>query len=69
MILGTVEVLSGAFSGQAIHVNDIGRFLLWATLGNTFGGVFFVALIKYGHAQDQGQGESKRTCIVDYQNR
>ena len=69
VILGTVEVLSGAFSGQAIYVNDIGRFLLWATLGNTFGGVFFVALIKYGHAQDQGQGEPSRV-IVDliYQN-
>jgi formate-nitrite transporter family protein len=57
VILGTVEVLSGAFAGQAIHFNDIGRFLLWATLGNIFGGVFFVALIKYGHAQDEGQGE------------
>jgi formate-nitrite transporter family protein len=59
VILGTVEVLSGAFSGQGIHVSDIGRFLLWATLGNTFGGVFFVALIKYGHAQEQGQGEPR----------
>jgi formate-nitrite transporter family protein len=57
VILGTVEVLSGVFSGQGINVYDFGRFLLWATLGNIFGGVFFVALIKYGHAQEHGHGE------------
>jgi formate-nitrite transporter family protein len=69
VILGTVEVLSGAFSGQGIYVNDIGRFLLCATLGNTFGGVFFVALIKYGHAQDQGQGESSHVIFDHHENR
>jgi formate/nitrite transporter FocA (FNT family) len=57
VILGAVEVLSGAFSGQGITASDFGRFLLWTTIGNTFGGVFFVALIKYGHAQGHGQGE------------
>ena len=28
---------------------DFGKFLLWATLGNILGGVFFVALLKFGH--------------------
>jgi formate-nitrite transporter family protein len=63
VILGTVEVLSGAFSGQDVNANDIGRFLLWATIGNTFGGVFFVALIKHGHAQVDGQGEPHGASI------
>jgi formate/nitrite transporter FocA (FNT family) len=51
VIAGTVEVLSGAFSGQGISGGDFGKFLLWATLGNIVGGVLFVALVKYGHAR------------------
>jgi formate-nitrite transporter family protein len=51
VILGTVEVLAGAFAGQGVVVGDVGRFLLWATLGNVVGGSVFVALIKYGHAR------------------
>jgi formate-nitrite transporter family protein len=47
VILGTVEVLAGAFSGQGVSITDFGRFLLWATLGNALGGSFFVAVIKY----------------------
>ncbi len=50
-------------------MNDIGRFLFWATLGNTFGGVFFVALIKHGHAPDQGQGgKIERSLIIMGEN-
>ncbi len=48
-VVGTAEVLAGVFSGQGATVADFGRFLLWATLGNIVGGVFFVALIKFGH--------------------
>ena len=38
------------FVGQGISMTDFGRFLLWTTLGNTFGGSVFVALIKYSYA-------------------
>ncbi len=48
-IVGSAEVLAGLFAGQGITLADFGHFLLWATLGNAVGGVFFVALIKYSH--------------------
>ncbi len=53
VILGTVEVLAGAFSGQGVGAAEFGRFLVWATLGNTLGGVVFVAFLKYGHARPE----------------
>ena len=46
---GSIEVLVGLFSGQGITLGDYGRFLLWATIGNSVGGVVFVAGLKYGH--------------------
>lgn len=48
-ILGTVEVAAAIFAGAGVSFADLGRFLFWSTLGNSAGGVFFVALIKYGH--------------------
>ncbi len=48
-VVGTAEVLAGVFSGQGATLADFGKFLFWATLGNILGGVFFVALIKFGH--------------------
>ena len=54
VILGAVEVLAGAFAGQGVGPADVGRFLLWATLGNVVGGSVFVALLKYGHARPSG---------------
>jgi len=48
-IVGSAEVLAGVFSGQGATIADFGRFLGGATLGNMLGGIFFVALIKYGH--------------------
>lgn len=48
-VVGSAEVLAGVFSGQGATLADFGKFLLWATLGNILGGVFFVALIKFGH--------------------
>lgn len=54
-IVGTVEVLAGLFSGQGISVADFGHFLLWTTLGNSIGGVVFVAAIKYSHVIRSGQ--------------
>jgi formate/nitrite transporter FocA (FNT family) len=57
VILGTVEVLSGAFAGQGISMEDVSRFLLFATVGNILGGSFFVALIKYGQSQPEGNSQ------------
>lgn len=48
-VAGTVEVLAGYFSAQGISLFDVGHFLIWTTLGNTIGGIVFVALIKYSH--------------------
>lgn len=48
-IAGTVEVLAGIFAGGPFGAPDFLHFLVWTTLGNAVGGVFFVALIKYGH--------------------
>jgi formate/nitrite transporter FocA (FNT family) len=56
-VVGTVEVLAGVFSGQGIGTADVGRFLLWVTLGNITGGVVFVAFLKYGHARPEAQAE------------
>ncbi len=53
-VVGTAEVLAGVFSGQGATWPDFGKFLLWATLGNILGGVFFVALIKFGHIRSSG---------------
>jgi formate-nitrite transporter family protein len=50
IVVGTVEVLAGVFSGGSVTAADYGRFLLWTTLGNAAGGSFFVALIKYSYA-------------------
>ncbi|MEZ4733963.1 MAG: formate/nitrite transporter family protein [Caldilineaceae bacterium] len=58
-ITGTVEVLAGLFAGQAVTWHDFGHFLLWATLGNAFGGIFFVAVIKYSHVVRSQKGTPK----------
>jgi formate/nitrite transporter FocA (FNT family) len=50
VVVGSVEVLAGLFTGQGVTAEDYGRFLLWTTLGNALGGSFFVALIKYSYA-------------------
>jgi formate-nitrite transporter family protein len=55
VILGSVEVFAGTFSGGSVEPADVGRFLLWATLGNTLGGVVFVGRLKYGQARPGAQ--------------
>ena len=49
-IAGTVEVLAGVITSPTLFLEDFLRFLLLSSLGNAFGGVIFVAVIKYGHA-------------------
>jgi formate/nitrite transporter FocA (FNT family) len=55
VVLGAVEVLAGAFANQGIGPADVGRFLIWATIGNVIGGTVFVAVIKYGLARPEAQ--------------
>ncbi len=50
-IVGTVEVLPAVLAGTSVGLPAFLSFLVLATLGNVVGGVIFVALIKYGHAQ------------------
>jgi formate/nitrite transporter FocA (FNT family) len=57
-ILGTVEVLAGVFAAQGVSMAHYGHFLLWTTLGNTVGGVVFVAFLKYGQARPEAQAVS-----------
>jgi formate-nitrite transporter family protein len=48
-IVGSTEVFAAVFAGQAVTVAQYFVFLVWATLGNIAGGVFFVAVLKYSH--------------------
>jgi formate/nitrite transporter FocA (FNT family) len=56
-ILGTSEVLGGLFSQGETTFADFGHFLLWATIGNAIGGAGFVALLKFGQARPEGNGD------------
>lgn len=54
-IVGTVEVVAGVIVSQGeIGLVDFAKFLFWTTFGNAVGGVVFVAMIKYGHANHAG---------------
>lgn len=50
-ILGSIEVLAGAYIEGGPTLGDFGHFLLWATVGNAVGGPVFLALLKYTHAR------------------
>jgi hypothetical protein len=54
-VVGSVEVLAGAFATDRVTAADFAHFLLWTTLGNALGGPFFVAFVKYGHARPEAQ--------------
>ena len=66
--IGFAGLASRQFSGRsrcwpgrspvkAVTAADVGRFLLWTTLGNAVGGTVFVGVIKYGHARPEAQAE------------
>ena len=63
-ILGSGEVLAAVFSRGGLVMRDYGFFLLWTTLGNMGGGVFFVALLKFSHVMRGGR-EPKRVRLED----
>lgn len=58
-IVGTVEVLAGVFTSDAITWSDFGHFVLWATLGNAIGGPVFLAILKHTHARENDPGERR----------
>lgn len=53
-IAGTVEVVAGVIVAPDIGVVEYLEFLTFSTVGNTIGGVVFVALLKYGHVVRSG---------------
>jgi formate-nitrite transporter family protein len=61
-IAGSTEVLISVFAGEVSFSEYLGGFLLPATLGNTIGGVFLVALLNYG----QVAGSDKKTRLSGY---
>lgn len=46
-ILGSAEVFAGLLVSPEITLLDYLKFMVFALLGNSVGGVFFVALLKY----------------------
>jgi formate/nitrite transporter FocA (FNT family) len=54
--------LISVFAGEVSFSEYLGGFLLPATLGNTIGGVFLVALLNYDHVA----GPSEKTSLAGY---
>lgn len=50
-IVGSIEIFSGMLISPEIDLGEYLRFQTWATLGNSFGGAVFVAVLKYSHAR------------------
>ena len=47
-IVGSIEVFTGMLNSSDINIVDYFRFQSVAIFGNAIGGVFFVAIVKYG---------------------
>lgn len=52
-VAGAVEVAAGVLASADLTMFHFVKFLAIATVGNAIGGVFFVAIIKYGHARSE----------------
>lgn len=53
-ILGTGEVLAGVLQpGSTVGWGPLVSFIALATVGNAFGGIVFVGILKYAHASSQ----------------
>lgn len=64
IVVGTAEVVAALISTESVRWNDVIRFMVWTTLGNALGGVFFVSVIKYGHAVHSTPDE-ERAAIAE----
>jgi formate/nitrite transporter FocA (FNT family) len=49
-IVGAGEVLTGVFAGKGASWSQFFPFVLWTTVGNSIGGIVFVAGLKYSHS-------------------
>lgn len=50
-IVGSVEILCGMLLSEHITLLDYLRFLVFAVIGNTIGGAFFVSVLKYSQTK------------------
>ena len=57
-VLGSGHLLAAYFSGTGVSMRTFVFFLVWSTIGNAIGGVFFVAILKYGHVVRGGAERS-----------
>jgi formate-nitrite transporter family protein len=57
-ITGTIEGVLAAMHG-AVSPGELGRFLLWTTLGNVVGGVAFALSIRFGVRRGEGAGDGE----------
>jgi magnesium-transporting ATPase (P-type)/formate/nitrite transporter FocA (FNT family) len=46
-IVGALEIMLGMMGSNAIFLTHLGYFLLWTTMGNIAGGLFFAVLIRF----------------------
>lgn len=51
-IVGSIEVFSGLLVSPSVGLMDYIRVQWWMTLGNSVGGVVFVAILKFNHSKD-----------------
>lgn len=58
-IVGSVEILCGLFVSDSITIGDYLLFLVFAVLGNTIGGAFFVSTLKYSQLKMQDRHQKK----------
>jgi magnesium-transporting ATPase (P-type)/formate/nitrite transporter FocA (FNT family) len=46
-IVGALEIMLGMIGSDAVFISHLGYFLLWTTMGNIGGGLFFAVLIRF----------------------
>ena len=54
-IVGSIEVFTAMLSSKLITLKDYLNVQLWSTIGNLFGGVVFVALLKFSHVNPRNK--------------
>lgn len=57
-VVGAVEVFAALLAAPGTSLVGSLRFLVFATVGNAVGGVFFVGLVKYAHASQGGRSSN-----------
>jgi formate/nitrite transporter FocA (FNT family) len=52
-IIGSIEVFTALLTSGSVTLDDYFHVQLWATIGNIFGGVVFVAFVKFSHVNPE----------------